>query len=401
MVDRRAVVHGLDGVLGVVCDGSTVDPKLGVRFRGFSCDEVAEMPPEDMLLLLLTGEIPEGTTKADWAAALSLPFEVPEAAYHALTTPGCHTPMTLLSMALLALDLHSANYQGRPPKGDEWQAYCKDAELIMRIMPLFCGAVFLRTQHSLPPRDCLKWQDGLDWMGQFCSQLMIRSGSDLDLLLREYVRIHCDHGSNLSTTVAGAVSSGLATAFQSVSSGVLALAGPRHGLANMETVALFEQLMTHCEGQPNRVALKEFLRSLILAGQAIQGLGHRELEFEDPRGARLMRIARQLPSILAKPEFGFLQFLQEHITGCMHELRDELQKNVGTGYPNVDFFSGPLFLMAGLKPPACYTVVFALSRVMGWLNAAISWHVRAAGIFRPGSTTLTGLAALPALQIAK
>ncbi len=388
-----SLLRGMDGVPAMPFDSSTVDAQAGVSFRGLDCDGVSHILPESMLPLLLTGTPLDGSGDADWHAAMERRANFLDTALNMGNAAGRNTPMTVLAAMVLGLDELSARHRGNGPrKGAEWEEYAIDAELVIGTMPLLCAAAFLIARGTRIRTRDIGWTPGVDWISQFCIPLSIDPTSDLANLIREYARIHCCHGTNLSTTVSTAVASGLATLPHAVASGISGLSGPRHGLANINTLTCFNEVWRRCNGEPNREVLAQYVEEILSTG-VYPGAGHRELEVPDPRGTRLMRRAREM-KFASDPRFTFLEFLMREISSVMQEVGKKLKKNVGTTFPNVDFFSGPAFAIAGLEPSSCYTNVFAMARAMGWAAGAILWHVRMGAIFRPGSYSLGQLEAI-------
>jgi citrate synthase len=207
---------------------------------------------------------------------------------------------------------------------------------------------------------------------------------EFDELMRLYLVIHSDHeGGNASAHTTHLVGSTLSDAYLSYGSGLNALAGPLHGLANQEVLRWILDLQAKFkkEGkQVNEKTITEFAWETLKEGRVIPGYGHAVLRKTDPR-------------YTAQREFA-LKYMPN----------DELFKIVGTIYkvmpgvltehgktknpwPNVDSHSGVLLHHFNFKEENYYTVLFGVSRAIGALSQ-LYWD-RALGfpLERPKSLT--------------
>ena len=113
------VVGGMRDVKSLVTDVSFVDPAEGIRFRGMSIPETLKALPKarggkmplvgGLYYLLMIGEVPTKeqaqAVEVEWAKRADIPDHV----YKMLKSMPKEThPMTLLSQAVLALQLLSA-----------------------------------------------------------------------------------------------------------------------------------------------------------------------------------------------------------------------------------------------------------------------------------------------------
>ena len=95
------------------------------------------------------------------------------------------------------------------------------------------------------------------------------------------------------------------------------------------------------------------------------GFGHRVYKAYDPR-ARIIReichdILRDLPADSPYKEMLDTAMKLEQVA-----LNDEYFKSRNL-YPNVDFYSGVIFLAMGI-PLNMFTVLFAMARTIGWIS---------------------------------
>ncbi len=179
----------------------------------------------------------------------------------------------------------------------------------------------------------------------------------LDLILI----LHADHEQNASTSTVRLAGSSDANPFAAVAAGIAALWGPQHGGANE---AVIRMLMDINEpGKPLQAFVdrakdkKDSFR--------LMGFGHRVYKNYDPRATLIRDVCHQLLSDMESS--GEHQKLLDTAMALEKvALEDDyfVQRNL---YPNVDFYSGIIFLAMGI-PMNMFTVIFAMARTVGWIT---------------------------------
>jgi citrate synthase len=165
--------------------------------------------------------------------------------------------------------------------------------------------------------------------------------------------LHAEHGFNASTFTARVVASALSTCYCSISAAIGSLYGSLHGGANERVVE-----MVNAIGDSNTVAA--WVENALHEKQKIMGMGHRVYKVIDPRALIMERFLGQLSE--RKGDFtlhDILKAIQARVTAAMESAGKSI-------YPNVDFFSGAVYLLLGI-PPILFTPIFAMARVPGWL----------------------------------
>ncbi|HXU94537.1 MAG TPA: citrate synthase [Gallionella sp.] len=179
------------------------------------------------------------------------------------------------------------------------------------------------------------------------------------VLVRALERIfilHADHEQNASTSTVRLAGSSGANPFACVASGIAALWGPAHGGANEAALKMLEEI-----GDVSRV--KEYVQGVKDKKYRLMGFGHRVYKNMDPR-AKVMR----------ETCYEVLKELKLE-NNKLFELAMELEKTALSDpyfierklYPNVDFYSGIVLRALGI-PTNMFTVIFALSRTIGWVS---------------------------------
>jgi citrate synthase len=165
--------------------------------------------------------------------------------------------------------------------------------------------------------------------------------------------LHAEHGFNASTFTSRVVASTLSTCYCSISAAIGALYGTLHGGANEKVVAMVEAI-----GEKSNV--RTWVNDALDRRQRIMGMGHRVYKAKDPRAIIMEDYLLKLSE--KHNDFRYYEILKE-IEAVFRERMEEKGRPI---YPNVDFFSGAVYLMLGIKP-ILFTPLFAAGRVAGWL----------------------------------
>jgi len=170
--------------------------------------------------------------------------------------------------------------------------------------------------------------------------------------------LHADHEQNASTTTVRVAGSTGANPFACISAGIGALWGPAHGGANEAALNMLRQI-----GDESNI--DKYIKKAKDKNDPfrLMGFGHRVYKNYDPR-AKVMRETCHdvLDTVGRKDEPLFkLAMKLEKIA-----LEDDyfVEKKL---YPNVDFYSGLTLSAIGI-PSNMFTVIFALSRTVGWIS---------------------------------
>ena len=179
----------------------------------------------------------------------------------------------------------------------------------------------------------------------------------LDLILI----LHADHEQNASTSTVRLAGSSDANPFAAVAAGIAALWGPAHGGANEAVIRMLMEI--NDSGKP----LQSFVdRAKDKSDNfRLMGFGHRVYKNFDPRATLIREICHQLLNDMEST--GEQKKLLETAMALEKvALEDDyfVQRKL---YPNVDFYSGIIFLAMGI-PMNMFTVIFAMARTIGWIT---------------------------------
>ncbi|MBB3191493.1 citrate synthase [Halomonas cerina] len=175
--------------------------------------------------------------------------------------------------------------------------------------------------------------------------------------------LHADHEQNASTSTVRLAGSTGANPFACISAGIAALWGPAHGGANEAVLNMLDEIGDESEENIQRFIDKAKDKDDPFK---LMGFGHRVYRNFDPR-AKVMK--ETCDEVLA--ELGMADDPQLKIAKRLEEiaLEDEyfIERKL---YPNVDFYSGIILKAMGI-PKNMFTVIFAVSRTIGWIS---HWH---------------------------
>ncbi|MBF4283857.1 citrate synthase [Vibrio anguillarum] len=168
--------------------------------------------------------------------------------------------------------------------------------------------------------------------------------------------LHADHEQNASTSTVRLAGSSGANPFACIAAGIASLWGPAHGGANEACLRMLEEI-GNVDNIPEYVVRAKDKDDPF----RLMGFGHRVYKNYDPR-ATVMREACH--DVLKELN------IQDPLLDVAMELErialsDEyfVEKKL---YPNVDFYSGIILKAIGI-PISMFTVIFAMSRTIGWI----------------------------------
>lgn len=168
--------------------------------------------------------------------------------------------------------------------------------------------------------------------------------------------LHADHEQNASTSTVRLASSSQANPFACIASGITSLWGPAHGGANQAVLEMFNEI-------GDKKNIPEFIKRAKDKNDPfrLMGFGHRVYKNFDPRAGVLKKSCDQVLDSLGVND--------PHLELAMELERIALQDEYFVDrklFPNVDFYSGIILKAMGF-PTSMFTVLFALSRTVGWV----------------------------------
>ena len=366
---------GLEGVpvtQSAICDINGNEGEL--NYRGYP---IAELAAKSSFLettyLLIWGELPSANQLREFEEAIQmhrrLSFRVRDMMK---CFPASGHPMDALQSSAASLGL----FYSRRAIDDPEYIYDAVVRLIAKIPTMVAAFQLIRKGE-----DPIRPRDDLPYSANFLYMLTEREPDPLAARVFDRCLIlHAEHSLNASTFSARVTASTLTDPYAVIASAVGTLAGPLHGGANEDVIAMLEEI-----NSPDKA--KEYLQRAIAQKSKIMGFGHREYKVKDPRATLLQSFAEDL----------FARFGTDAMYDVAKAVENEASPLLGPKgiYPNVDFYSGLVYRKLGI-PRDLFTPIFAISRVAGWL-AHWREQLSANRIFRPtqiytGAKTRTWIA---------
>jgi citrate synthase len=391
-VTLSQIYQGMRGITGLVTETSLLDAQEGIRFRGYSIEELQQkLPkakygneplPEGLLYLMLLGELPTDADVEHVTDVLQRRSHVPNHVFAAIDAlPLTTHPMTMFVVGVMALQTDSyfaKAYSEGIAKKDYWEPTFDDAIILIARLPRIAAYIYRRkyknNEHITP-------NGLLDWAGNL-AHMMGYDDHGFKELMRLYMTIHADHeGGNVSAHTTHLVGSALSDPYLSYAAGMNGLAGPLHGLANQEVIKwVFEMQEKLGTDEPTKEQIEQYVKDTLAAGKVVPGYGHAVLRKTDPR-------------FTAQMEFGKKHMPNDKLCQTIWKIYETVPPilqslgKIKNPWPNVDAHSGALLVHYGLVEYEFYTVLFAVSRALGVMSSLIWDRALGLPIERPKSVT--------------
>jgi len=367
---------GLEGVPVTQSSISFVDGQHGIlEYRGIPIYELAEKSTFlETAYLLIWKELP---TKEELEAFENEIQYHRRLKYHIRDMMKCFPesghPMDALQACAAALGL----FYSRRALDDPAYIRAAVVRLLAKIPTMVAAFQLMRKGN-----DPVQPRDDLSYAANFLYMLNEKEPDPLAAKIFEVCLVlHAEHTINASTFSAMVTASTLTDPYAVIASAVGTLAGPLHGGASEEVIEMLDQI-----GSVENV--RPYLDDRLQRKERIMGFGHRVYKVKDPRAIILQGLAEQL----------FEKFGHDKYYDIATELERAVEEKLGGKgiYPNIDFYSGLVYLKLGI-PTDLFTPVFAISRVAGWL-AHWKEQLNENRIFRP-TQIYTGLHSAPYIAI--
>ncbi len=176
--------------------------------------------------------------------------------------------------------------------------------------------------------------------------------------------LHADHEQNASTSTVRLTGSSGANPFASIAAGIACLWGPAHGGANEAAINMLDNILHSGETIEQTIARAKDKNDPF----RLMGFGHRVYENFDPRAKLIQKMCHDLLADLGgdQPLFQLAMELEKATLADQYFIDRKL-------YPNVDFYSGIILRALGI-PMNMFTVMFAMSRTVGWISHWMEMH---------------------------
>ena len=325
---------------------SFIDGKRArLEYRGIAVETLArESCFEETVWLLLKGDLPTQRELAGFDHQLRHHRRIKYKLIDLIKClPETGHPMDALQAGVAAMGMF---YPARDVHNEQsnWDSVIR---LIAKLPTIV--AAFHRLRHGDAP---ITPRDDLGHAADFYYMLTEQEPSPaVAKVLDACLILHAEHTMNASTFSGRVTGSTLANPYTVISSAIGTLTGPLHGGANEQVLDMLEEI-----GSPENV--RPWLDDAVAHKKKIMGLGHRVYKVKDPRATVLQELAENAFVETGRPKLYQLALDVERVaSGVLGP------KGI---YPNVDFFSGIVYLSIGI-PRDLFTPIFAIARVAGWL----------------------------------
>jgi citrate synthase len=170
--------------------------------------------------------------------------------------------------------------------------------------------------------------------------------------------LHADHEQNASTSTVRLAGSSQANPFACIAAGIACLWGPAHGGANQEVLEMLAQI-----GDASHIP--EYIKKAKDKDDPfrLMGFGHRVYKNMDPRADIMRESCYEVLDELGLHDEPMLKLAMELEKAALADPYFAERKL----FPNVDFYSGIILKAMGF-PTSMFTVLFAVSRTVGWIS---------------------------------
>ncbi len=338
---------GLEGVVAAETGLSQVLGDEGrLIYHGYEIGDLAEhVRFEEVCQLLWHGSLPDQSELSRLKGQLADERPIDDRLIDLLRRmPHEAHPMAALRTGVSAAALFDPEAENPSEEANRRKALRLTAKVIT------IASAFERIRNGkdpVPPRD------DLDHAANF---LYMMRGEEPDPLAARIMdaafTLHAEHGLNASTFSARVTVATLSDLYSGETSAIGTLKGPLHGGANERVMAMLQEI-------PGREGVDDYLRRRLDAGERIMGFGHRVYRTLDPRAPILRRFAEEYAR-----EAGETRWL-DIANRIVETMGREMEARGKRIYPNVDFFSAPLYYTMGV-PTDQFTPIFACARTAGW-----------------------------------
>lgn len=325
-------IDGLEGIL---------------KYRDININELVDLPYDAVSYLLIQGEFPENRELASYSARLRGEREINKEIIDVIRMYDFDIDaMDALRTIVSFMSKFDPDIKDSSPEGNMKKA----VRLIARI-PTIIAAYYRVTngKEPIPP------DNSLSHGANFLYMLRGNKPSELEaeVMEKDFI-LSAEHELNASTFSSRVTASTLADLYSVIVSGLCALKGPLHGGARAEVMNMIKEVVSSENAE-------EFVLKKLAKKEKIMGFGHRVYKTYDPRGTVFKQLSRQLAE--AKGDMLWYETAEVIEKTVVRELVEKKGKPI---YPNVDFYSGIIYMYMDI-PPQLATSIFAIGRVSGWI----------------------------------
>ncbi|TPH14005.1 citrate synthase [Litorilituus lipolyticus] len=341
------------------CESSItyIDGSNGIlQHRGYPIDSLAkEADYLEVCYILLNGSAPTQAEYDDFTSIITTHTLVHEKLAHFFHgfLPDAH-PMAMLCGVVGAM---SSFYHSDLDIDDPAQRK-RSAHRLIAKMPTIAAMAYKYSmgQPFVYPRNDLSYAENFLHMMFSVPAEEYKVSPILAQAMDRIFTLHADHEQNASTSTVRLAGSSGANPYACIAAGVASLWGPAHGGANEACLTMLEEI-----GSLDRV--DEYVAKAKDKNDSfrLMGFGHRVYKNFDPRATVMRETCHEVLKELGikDPLLDVAMALEKVALEDPYFIEKKL-------YPNVDFYSGIILKAIGI-PTSMFTVIFAMSRTVGWI----------------------------------
>jgi len=335
-----------------------IDGGKGVlQHRGYPIDSLAKQADYlEVCYILLNGDAPTKSQYDEFTNIITHHTMVHEKIAHFFQgfLPDAH-PMAMVCGVVGAL---SSFYHSDLDIEDPTQRM-RSAHRLIAKMPTIAAMAYKYSigQPFVYPRNDLKYAENfLHMLFSVPAEEYVVSPTVARAMDRIFT-LHADHEQNASTSTVRLAGSSGANPYACIAAGVASLWGPAHGGANEACLTMLEEIGTLDRVDEFVARAKDKSDSFRL-----MGFGHRVYKNFDPRATVMRETCHEVLKELGitDPLLDVAMALEKVALEDSYFIEKKL-------YPNVDFYSGIILKAIGI-PTNMFTVIFAMSRTVGWIS---------------------------------
>lgn len=401
--DGSGVVAGVTNICNVhgyvIDEGERLPIEGRLIYRGYPIESLIENAEkedrfvfEEIVYLLLFGELPDKTNLTRMENSLSLHRELPPGfLVDCILQAPSKNLMNKLARCVLTLYSYTDMNVDDPTLEDEVRIAI---DLIAK-MPMLINSIYQAKRHKFdnesmimhPLRPEEKTAESILSLTRMDRKYTKKEAQLLDTLLA----LHADHGGGNNSTFACRVATSSGTdPYAAYASAINSLKGPRHGGANIKVIQMVDNIMDNVPHWTEEGDVADYLTKILKkeandGSGLIYGMGHAVYTLSDPRAVILKRKAMDLAKGTEyEPQFQLLDTIERLTPELMRSVRG-IDKVVCA---NVDMYSGLVYRMLGI-PDELFTPLFATARMVGWAAHRMEEKMTSNRIIRPAYKALS------------
>jgi citrate synthase len=336
-----------------------IDGDAGVLlYRGYPIDQLAEKSDfTEVAYLLLEGELPTAEQLQTFRGHVTRHTMLHEQLRRFFDgfRRDAH-PMAIMCGVVGAL---AAFYHDNLDINDARQREVAAFRLIAKVPTIAAWAYkYSIGQPFMYPRNDLSYAENFLYMLNAVPAEPYVSNPILSRAMDRIMVLHADHEQNASTSTVRLAGSTGANPFACIAAGIAALWGPAHGGANEAVLKMLGEI-GDVKNIPAFIAEVKDKNS----HTKLMGFGHRVYKNFDPRAKIMKETCHEVLGELGIKDEPLLDMAMEMERIALSDDYFVSRKL----YPNVDFYSGIILKAMGI-PTHMFTVLFAVSRTVGWIS---------------------------------